>query len=170
MSEYAPMACDPQLATELLRAIAHPMRLAVLCRLMQGESSVGGFEAELGLRQPSLSQQLALLREAGLVTTRREAKSIVYGLADNRIALLIDALHQYFTTEALTPASTSAVKSVTASIGPGAPRSLFQQAVRPPVSATEPASSRSLATAGCGVFAEIGWNQPGAGLRNNRHE
>ncbi len=74
---------------DVLRAMAHPMRLQILCRLGQGELSVAGFEAELGLKQPSLSQQLAALREAGLVTARKEARSVVYELAN---AVVLDVL------------------------------------------------------------------------------
>ncbi len=161
MSAPDTMGCDPQLAANLLRALAHPMRLAVLCRLMDGELSVSGFELELGLRQPSLSQQLALLREAGLVTTRREAKSVVYGLTDQRVAHLFNALHQYFDTATPPPALGPA--------GPGAPRTVLRQSVRPPVSGAEPHSSTSLATAGCGVFAEVGWHQTRTALRTTRH-
>ena len=86
--------CDPQAAAELLRALAHPMRLQILCRLLDGELAVAGFETELGLKQPSLSQQLASLREAGLVATRREAKSVFYRLADDRVRILLAALHE----------------------------------------------------------------------------
>jgi DNA-binding transcriptional ArsR family regulator len=98
MKAHGPI-CDPQIAADLLRSLAHPMRLAILCRLLDGELNVGGFEAELGLRQPSLSQQLGLLRESGLVATRREAKSVIYRIADRRVALLLDALRQYFAVE-----------------------------------------------------------------------
>ena len=82
MTAYNPVDCDPRAATELLRAIAHPMRLIILCRLLDGELAVSGFESEMNLKQPSLSQQLGLLRDAGLVTARREAKSVVYALAN----------------------------------------------------------------------------------------
>ena len=133
--------CDPQLAAELLRALAHPMRLSILCRLLDGEVSVGGFEAELGLRQPSLSQQLGLLREAGLVTARREAKSVIYALTDQRIAGILKALEFYF--------------SHTATVSDPAPE-------RPaaPSKSVKPTAPRSVVTGGaeCGVFSSAGWN------------
>ncbi len=88
--------CDPQAASDLLRALAHPMRLRILCRLLEGELAVAGFETEIGLKQPSLSQQLAQLREAGLVATRREAKSVFYRLTDGRVQIMIAALHEAF--------------------------------------------------------------------------
>lgn len=84
--------CDTRAAAELFRTLAHPMRLTILCRLLDGELSVSGFESELGLKQPSLSQQLGILREANLVTTRREAKSMFYSLADGQMRALVDAL------------------------------------------------------------------------------
>jgi DNA-binding transcriptional ArsR family regulator len=92
----AAYAYDVQAAADLLRALAHPMRLQILCRLLQGEVSVAGFESELGMKQPSLSQQLGQLREASLVTTRRVAKSVFYSLADDRLHPLLDALRVTF--------------------------------------------------------------------------
>jgi DNA-binding transcriptional ArsR family regulator len=92
----AACAYDVQAAADLLRALAHPMRLQILCRLLQGEVSVAGFESELGMKQPSLSQQLGQLREASLVTTRRVAKSVFYSLADDRLHPLLDALRVTF--------------------------------------------------------------------------
>ena len=88
--------CDPQAAAEMLRALAHPMRLAILCRLLGGEAAVSVFEEELGLRQPSLSQQLAFLRDAGLVATRRVSKSVIYRLTDARVRPIIAVLRETF--------------------------------------------------------------------------
>jgi ArsR family transcriptional regulator len=110
--------CDPKAAADLLRTMAHPMRLTILCRLLEGELPVSGFESELGLKQPSLSQQLGLLREAGLVSTRREAKSVVYCLADHRVRHVLDALRRYFGDE--TP--TAALPPPRALAGPAEPR------------------------------------------------
>lgn len=84
--------CDTRAAAELFRTLAHPMRLTIFHRLMDGELPVSGFESELGLKQPSLSQQLGILREAKLVTTRREAKSVFYSLTDRRMRALVGAL------------------------------------------------------------------------------
>lgn len=100
------LGCDPEAAASFLRALAHPMRLRILCRLLDGECAVSGFESELGMKQPNLSQQLAALREAGLVATRREAKSIVYSLADAGVGTVLAALRQAMAGEAATcPAS-----------------------------------------------------------------
>ena len=88
--------CAPQAVAEFLRALSHPMRLQILCHLLDGEAAVAAFESELGLKQPNLSQQLGLLREAKLVTTRREAKSIFYRLADERVRGVLAALRDAF--------------------------------------------------------------------------
>ena len=83
----------------LLRTLSHPARLMIVCALIEGEYSVGQLEAELDLHQPSLSQQLTVLREAGIVETRREAKQIFYRLTEARAARLIEALHTIFCAE-----------------------------------------------------------------------
>lgn len=83
-------AIDVVSAAVLLRAVGNPARLRILLHLLQGERAVAELELDLGLKQPNLSQQLAELRNVGLVATRREAKSVIYRLADEpakRLAL-----------------------------------------------------------------------------------
>ena len=65
-------------AGQLLKALANPDRLLLLCQLSQGERNVSELEALLGIQQPTLSQQLAVLRREGLVDTRRDGKQIFY--------------------------------------------------------------------------------------------
>lgn len=81
-------------AAELLKALSNRHRLMVLCRLGEGECAVAELQAEVGLSQSALSQHLAVLREEGLVATRREGTSIFYRIADPAalkvIAVLID--------------------------------------------------------------------------------
>ena len=77
---------------ERLRALANPARLRIALRLLDGECAVGAIEAELGLRQPALSQQLAVLREAGLVAARRDARAVFYGLSEPEGAALVRGL------------------------------------------------------------------------------
>ena len=77
----------------LLRALANEDRLLLLCQMTQGEISVSELEAKLEIRQPTLSQQLGVLRNEGLVTTRREGKRIFYGVADPKILALLDTLY-----------------------------------------------------------------------------
>lgn len=79
-------------ATGFLKAIANENRLLILCHLARGEKPVGELENLIGIRQPTLSQQLARLREAELVTTRREAKTIRYSLANDEVRRVIGLL------------------------------------------------------------------------------
>jgi DNA-binding transcriptional ArsR family regulator len=80
-------------AAALLKALAHPARLRVLCQLVQGASSVGELQPITGLSMSALSQHLAVLRELALVETRREAQTIFYSLADGPAASVLDALY-----------------------------------------------------------------------------
>ncbi len=85
-------------ASDFVKAIANPHRLLILCSLAgaRRELSVGELEAILQVRQPTLSQQLARLREDGLVATRRDGKSILYRLDDHRAAILVMLLYDWF--------------------------------------------------------------------------
>ena len=70
---------------EALKALAHLLRWRILTALIDGERNVGEIEAATSISQPGLSQQLGVLRKAGLVKTRKEAKLVFYGLADGQI-------------------------------------------------------------------------------------
>jgi DNA-binding transcriptional ArsR family regulator len=83
-------------ASAFMKSLANPNRLMIACALLDGERSVGDLETDLGLRQPSLSQQLAELRESGVVEARREAKQVFYRISDQRAVALIATLHQIF--------------------------------------------------------------------------
>lgn len=80
-------------ASRLLKAMANEHRLLVLCHLLEGERSVGELNAELELSQSALSQHLAVLREDGLVATRREAQTIYYRVASPAVETVLAALH-----------------------------------------------------------------------------
>lgn len=80
----------------LLKAMAHEDRLLLLCQLTQGEQNVGELEASVGIRQPSLSQQLGVLREEGLVAARREGKYIYYRLASDKVVAIMETLSALF--------------------------------------------------------------------------
>lgn len=80
-------------ACALLKVLAHTDRLVLLCRLAQGEFCVSELEADLGIRQPTLSQQLGVLRQEGLVDTRREGKHIYYRLISEDAAAVMQVLH-----------------------------------------------------------------------------
>jgi DNA-binding transcriptional ArsR family regulator len=90
------MAEQAEAAAELLKAMANPQRLRVLCLLAEGERSVGEINAVVALSQSALSQHLAVLRQQGLVQTRREAQTIRYSLVDGPVARLIHALHDIY--------------------------------------------------------------------------
>jgi DNA-binding transcriptional ArsR family regulator len=83
----------------LLKTLSHPARLMLVCTLVEGERSVSELEEQLGIHQPNLSQQLGVLREAGIVETRREAKQIFYSLTEARAAELVGALYGIFCAE-----------------------------------------------------------------------
>ena len=83
-------------AVAMLKLLGNEDRLLLLCQLSQQERTVGELEQLTGVSQPTLSQQLGILRREGLVTTRREGKFIWYQLADNRALQLMQAVHQLF--------------------------------------------------------------------------
>ena len=83
-------------ATAFLRSMANEDRLLLLCQLTQGEKNVGDLESLTGIAQPTLSQQLGVLRTEGLVATRREGKFIYYSLGDARVLAMLESLHGLF--------------------------------------------------------------------------
>jgi ArsR family transcriptional regulator len=83
-------------ASELLKALSHPERLLLLCQLTQGEHCVGELEEALDVHQPTLSQQLGVLRERGLVTTRREGTQIYYRIASEEAMALLRTLYRLY--------------------------------------------------------------------------
>src|SRR5512134_1332713 len=87
------MAAHAGEAARLLRALANPHRLLVLCVLSDGELSVGELNERVPLSQSALSQHLARLRADGLVDTRREAQTIRYALAPGPAVAVIRELH-----------------------------------------------------------------------------
>ena len=83
-------------ASNFLKALANENRLIILCCLAESEKNVGELENMLGIRQPSLSQQLARLRADGLVATRRDSKQIYYRLASEEAQQMIGLLYNMF--------------------------------------------------------------------------
>ncbi len=96
VSELDRMADNAKRASAFLKALAHESRLMILCILADGEKSVSELEQELGLRQPTVSQQLARLRADGLVATRRDGKVINYSLASEEARVVIGAVYDVF--------------------------------------------------------------------------
>jgi DNA-binding transcriptional ArsR family regulator len=95
-ADIAAMMANARQASEFLKALSHEARLVILCLLVEGEKSVGEIEATLRLRQPAVSQQLARLREEGLVDTRRDGKNVYYSLARADVRDVFLALHAAF--------------------------------------------------------------------------
>jgi ArsR family transcriptional regulator len=90
MREAAQSACA------LMKVLSNPDRLLLLCELAEGERNVGELEAAVGIGQPTLSQQLAVLRDEALVETRREGKNIYYRLASPQAMAVMQTLHAQF--------------------------------------------------------------------------
>ncbi len=83
-------------ATSLLRTLANPDRLLLLCQLSEGEKSVGELEALLGIMQPTLSQQLGVLRQEEVVSTRRAGKQIFYSVKDPKTLVILNQLYALY--------------------------------------------------------------------------
>jgi len=83
-------------ASDLLKSLAHPTRLLILCRLMEDECSVGELVEFLGIRDSTASQHLALLRKDGLVQARREGQTIRYAIASTPARHVLEMLAQHF--------------------------------------------------------------------------
>lgn len=87
----------------MLALMGNPKRLMILCRLAEGEASVGSLATAVNLGQSALSQHLAKLRGAGLVATRREAQTIHYSLASDEVRAIMLALYDVFCRHARGP-------------------------------------------------------------------
>lgn len=94
MDRAAGAACD------LLKSLASPVRLKILCQLSTGELPVGELAARLAIREPLASQHLALLRKDGLVRARRDGRSIRYSIASPAAARVVATLYELFCADA----------------------------------------------------------------------
>jgi len=90
------MAQHARAAANLLKALANENRLMILCTLMAGELSVGELNARIPLSQSALSQHLAGLREAGLVSTRKESQTVYYRLEGTEATQVIAVLQSIY--------------------------------------------------------------------------
>ncbi|MDA1091158.1 MAG: metalloregulator ArsR/SmtB family transcription factor [Proteobacteria bacterium] len=89
---------NAKLASSFLKSLANENRLVILCALAEGEKNVGELEEILGVRQPTLSQQLARLRTDKMVETRRESKQIYYRLCNEDAELVLGLIFELFCT------------------------------------------------------------------------
>ncbi|WP_158966321.1 ArsR/SmtB family transcription factor [Chachezhania sediminis] len=90
------MVANAKSASEFLKAISHESRLMILCHLVSGEKSVTELEQLLSARQAAVSQQLSRLRLEGLVTPRRDGKTIYYSLTDDRPKQILQVVYDLF--------------------------------------------------------------------------
>jgi DNA-binding transcriptional ArsR family regulator len=90
-------------AAEFLKLMASAPRLLLLCLVLEEERSVGELAEKTGMRMPTVSQQLALLRAQGLVSTRREGTTIYYRLASEPVRDMMGMLYKHFCSEADLP-------------------------------------------------------------------
>jgi DNA-binding transcriptional ArsR family regulator len=90
------MRAAAEQARGLLKALSNPDRLLLLCQLTQGEQCVSDLEQSLGILQPTLSQQLGVLRDQELVRTRREGKQIYYSISSSEAQAVMQVLYQLY--------------------------------------------------------------------------
>lgn len=97
------MRASADKASSLLKALANPDRLLLLCQLSQGELCVSDLETRVGLQQPTLSQQLTVLRQQQLVNTRRDGKQIFYTIASNEAMAVMQLLYSLYCKQCQEP-------------------------------------------------------------------
>ncbi|MEI8395079.1 MAG: metalloregulator ArsR/SmtB family transcription factor [Rhodospirillaceae bacterium] len=83
-------------ATDLLKALASPNRLRILCQLVEGERSVGQIAGAIGVRETAVSQHLALLRRDRVVRCRRSGQTVFYALDNPAASRVLEVLHEFF--------------------------------------------------------------------------
>jgi DNA-binding transcriptional ArsR family regulator len=94
--DIAAMRAAADKAQALLKVMSNPDRLLLLCQLVQGEQCVSDLEQALGIQQPTLSQQLGVLRDAQLVATRREGKQIYYSITSGEAQAVMQLLYTLY--------------------------------------------------------------------------
>jgi DNA-binding transcriptional ArsR family regulator len=87
-------------ACALLKALANPHRLMLVCALLEGERSVGSLAQQMGVRESLASQHLGLLRRDGVVAARREGQTIYYSVQSGRARAVVETLSNLFCTVA----------------------------------------------------------------------
>jgi DNA-binding transcriptional ArsR family regulator len=94
--KLAPLLDHCETTAQILKALAHPQRLEILCHLTDGEKSVGDLEQLCGASQSAVSQFLARMKAEGLVAARRDDRYVFYKIANPKIFQLIEALHRIY--------------------------------------------------------------------------
>lgn len=90
------MNAQSEAASDLLKALANPQRLRILCLLIEGELAVSQLNEHVQLSQSALSQHLALLRNKELVSTRKHAQTVYYSVANGPVRSIIQTLHDIY--------------------------------------------------------------------------
>ncbi|WP_062269408.1 ArsR/SmtB family transcription factor [Endozoicomonas arenosclerae] len=96
MKDLETLQANAHEAAKLLKVLANPNRLMTVCMLLEEELSVGELNQRLPLSQSALSQHLAVLREEGLVATRKEAQVVYYRLARPEARKILAALYEIY--------------------------------------------------------------------------
>jgi DNA-binding transcriptional ArsR family regulator len=96
--ELASMHLSADQACRLLKVLSNSDRLLLLCQLTEGEKCVSELEELVGIGQPTLSQQLGVLRKEALVSTRREGKNIYYQITSQEALAVMHVLYANFCT------------------------------------------------------------------------
>ena len=94
--DFAAMADNVEQAEQMLKILANKNRLMILCSLQDGEMSVSELNEAVPLAQSALSQHLAALRKAQIVSTRRESQTIYYRVVDKSVMAILETLHGLF--------------------------------------------------------------------------
>jgi DNA-binding transcriptional ArsR family regulator len=94
--ELTQMQSSAEQACKLMKVLSNPDRLMILCQLSKQEMCVSEIESTLGIMQPTLSQQLTVLREENLVDTRREGKNIFYQVKSSKALAVIEVLYEQY--------------------------------------------------------------------------
>lgn len=89
---------DIEKTSRSLKAMSHPLRLKILCTLGDGEVSVQEIADHVGTSQSNISQHLAILRDKGILTSRKDANRVYYRVGDPRTLRLIDMMREVFCT------------------------------------------------------------------------
>ena len=87
---------DVETASRSLKAMSHPLRLMILCKLGEGEFSVQDIVDNVGTSQSNISQHLGILKDKGVLTTRKEANKVFYRVSDERTLKLLEMMREVF--------------------------------------------------------------------------
>ena len=94
--ELAQIKANASEAESFLKMLANKNRLMILCSLVDKECSVNELNLQVPLSQSALSQHLAALRKANLVSTRRHGQTIYYSVADDRVKQIVEKMYEFF--------------------------------------------------------------------------